>query len=868
LSEAAALKLRWVQYLLALMAPPGLIGIEVLLGLIEPGGAPALTIPLIMPVAFSASFGGLGPGLTATAAAALGALLTFWPRYDVSLNWMSNAIALIGLVGTGVFVSLLSEKLRRARYQAEASAQRFHFLARAGAVLPSSLEYTATLQNIANLAVEGRASICFFHLVAEDGRPYLASHALADPQPAPRLAASGRFLTSERPGVTHHAIRTMRSGSSLLVPEIDDAWIAANATSEEHARFMRDFGFSSLLTVPVRNGQLFGSLTMVLTAPSKRRYHESDRELAEELGRRAGLAIDNARRHSYEAAYRRMLEMTRDGVLVLDGSQFVIFANAHMVELLGYADASEIVGHPLVDFLSPAQATAAPERLSRRQQGTSDQAELHFLRRDGSDLWTLSTASPLIGFGDAGTGAKSLKIVTNITERKRAEAELAENANRFRALAEERHHAAYHDALTGLPNRTLFMDRLGQALVRMKRNPATLATVFFVDVDHFKVINDSLGHAAGDLLLGSFAQRLTQGLRQNDTVARLGGDEFVILVDDVSSADDATLTAERIHHAIAPPFSLEGREVSLTASIGIALGKPGDDAEALMREADMAMYRAKELGRSRHIFFAPELHARAMERLELEIKLRGSLERCELRLAYQPIFAIESGRVTGFEALARWEDGGQLVSPSTFIPLAEETGLIHALGEWALGEACRQARIWRDLRPHGPFLSVSVNVSAKQLCADRLGGQVTRVLSESGLRARELRLEITESVLMDPGQTVDVALGHLRSLGVAVDLDDFGTGYSSLSYLQRLPIDTLKIDRSFVSGAGGEDLSNPEIVAAIIALALSLGLTVTAEGVETAAQLSRLQALRCTNAQGHYLSHPVDEAGARALAIA
>jgi diguanylate cyclase (GGDEF)-like protein/PAS domain S-box-containing protein len=864
----------WFRYLLAVLAPLALIELELVLGLFWVGATPALTV-LLIPTVFSAALGGLGPGLAATAAAALGAdFFLIPPVHSFKIAGSPNTLAWLGLIVVGMLVSLLSEMLHRARFRAEANAQRFRFLARAGAVLASSLDYKATLQNIAKLAIEGPASLCGFYLLAEDGSPYLVTRALAQPSVASAaaqlLADSGNFLTSKRAGLTHPVLRTLQSGRSLLVPVVDDEWIAANAVSDEHERFLRELGIHSMLVVPVADssGCILGTLTLVLTANDKRSYDESDLAFAEELGRRAGTAIQNARNYAHEVAYRRIVDTTHDGVLMLDDNQCITFVNSRMVELLGYADASEIAGHPLVDFLCTAEATA-PKRLARRQQGGIDEDnELCFRRRDGSHIWTLAAAMPLIGADGAVAGSQSL-MITDITERKRAEAELAENAQRFRVLAEERHHAAYHDALTGLPNRALFLDRLGQALVRMRRHPTLMAAVLFVDLDRFKVINDSLGHGAGDQLLAAFGERLTRYRRPYDMVARLGGDEFTILLDDVATTRDATLAAERILRAIEQPFNIAGREVSITASIGIALGQAGfEDAETMLRDADIAMYRAKELGRARYELFAPELHARTMARLELEIELRGALERGGLRLAYQPIVALETGRIAGFEALARWQRAGEMIPPDVFIPLAEETGLIHALGEWALGEACRQAHSWEGLRPEGPPLTVSVNISGKQLAAHVLGGQVKRVLAESGLRPEHLQLEITESVLMDRINVAETVLDRVRSLGVKIDLDDFGTGYSSLSYLQRLPIDTLKIDRSFISGAPGTGISNPEIVEAIVSMAHSLGLGVTAEGVETAEQLSQLQALRCTNAQGYYLSRPVDEAGARALVAA
>ncbi len=441
---------------------------------------------------------------------------------------------------------------------------------------------------------------------------------------------------------------------------------------------------------------------------------------------------------------------------------------------------------------------------------------------------------------------------------------LKESERRSSAAAEEFRHAAYHDDLTGLPNRTLFLAILGRALSKVR--PDRQLAILFLDVDRFKVINDSLGHVVGDRLLASFSERLRGSLRPGDTLARLHGDEFTILLHDVAGVREAASAAERIIQAVERPFSIAERQVSLSASIGIRLAAPGSaDAEAMLRDADTAMYRAKELGRGRYEVFEPELHARAMARLELDIELRQSLERGELSLAYQPIFALAAGRITGFEALARWRNAGEMVSPNVFIPLAEETGLILPLGRWVLTEACRQARLWHDLRPDNPPLSVSVNLSVKQLASRTCDDEVRRALDDSGLPAELLRLEITEGVLMGRGEEAEAALHQLHSLGVAIDLDDFGTGYSSLSYLQRLPIDTVKIDRGFVSGAGGSDISNPKIVEAIVALAFSLGMRVTAEGVETAEQLAQLRALGCTNAQGFYLSRPLDGSGARTL---
>jgi diguanylate cyclase (GGDEF)-like protein len=459
-------------------------------------------------------------------------------------------------------------------------------------------------------------------------------------------------------------------------------------------------------------------------------------------------------------------------------------------------------------------------------------------------------------YGDGGTVEYIIHQVEDVTKFMR----LKEREQRSSAAAEEFRHAAYHDELTGLPNRTLFLTMLTRVLAKLRRRSDLQTAVLFLDIDRFKIINDSLGHVVGDRLLAAFAERLKGCLRPYDTLARLHGDEFTVLLDDVAEIREATSAAERIIRAVERPFTVAGKEVSLSASIGIALAAPGfEDAEAMLRDADTAMYRAKELGRGRFEIFAPELHARAMARLDLEIALRRALDHGELSLAYQPIVALAGGRTTGFEALARWNNGGVPVPPCTFIPLAEETGLILPLGRWALTEACRHARSWQQLRPEEPPLNVSVNLSVKQLVSRGCRDEVCRALDESGLPADLLRLEITESVLMGYGAEAEATLQQLHALGVSIDLDDFGTGYSSLSYLQRLPIDTVKIDRGFVSGSGGEQISNPKIVEAIVALAHSLGMDVTAEGVETAQQQAQLEALGCTSAQGFYLSRPLQE---------
>ncbi len=426
-----------------------------------------------------------------------------------------------------------------------------------------------------------------------------------------------------------------------------------------------------------------------------------------------------------------------------------------------------------------------------------------------------------------------------VVERKRAQERLA--------------HQALHDPLTELPNRALFLDRLAVALARLRRRPSTLA-VLFADVDRFKNVNDSLGHDAGDRLLVALARRLREVLRPGDALARFGGDEFAVLCEDVAEADVSPI-ADRILMSLGEPFAAGGREVFVSISVGIALADDADHRpEALLRDADAAMYLAKERGRARYEIFDEAMRDQSTERLLLENALRRAPERGELRAMFQPIVRLTDGKMVAAEALVRWvhpERG--LLEPAQFVPLAEETGLIVPVGGWVLDEACRQAAGWPG---DGQAPAVSVNLSARQLNRADLVDAVDRALSKNGLDPDRLWLEITESVLMDDADTAVAALGRLRSLGVHLCVDDFGTGYSSLAYLRRFPVDALKVDRSFVAGLG----ANPEdsaIVEAVVSMAHSLRLSVVAEGVETDEQLARLRDLGCELAQGFYFAAPV-----------
>jgi diguanylate cyclase (GGDEF)-like protein/PAS domain S-box-containing protein len=459
-------------------------------------------------------------------------------------------------------------------------------------------------------------------------------------------------------------------------------------------------------------------------------------------------------------------------------------------------------------------------------------------RKDGSFTWLEQRLTPV--FEDDHLMAVE-GIARDISERKQAEAAMA--------------HQALHDALTELPNRNLLLDRLSLALARTARHENGLVAVLMLDLDRFKLVNDTLGHPAGDELLIGVARRLSDALRPGDTVARLGGDEFVVICEGVHSTAHARVLAERLGAIVAGGYEVAGTQIFTSASIGIALGRSGDTTEALLSDADAAMYLAKERGRGRVELFLPDLRARAESRLSAENALRRGVEHREFTLAFQPVVDLEVGCIVSAEALIRWQPPGQeTVAPGEFIALAEETGLIVPIGAWVLNEACAQLRQWKDAFPRVP-MTMSVNLSARQLTPELLDA-ITKMLAINSLDPKALTLEITESVLMEDTDSALENLLGLKALGVRLAIDDFGTGYSSLSYLKRFPIDVLKVDRAFVSGLGADD-DDTAIIAGILAMARGLRVDVVAEGVETPGQLRALRVLGCPFAQGYHFARPL-----------
>jgi diguanylate cyclase (GGDEF)-like protein/PAS domain S-box-containing protein len=540
-----------------------------------------------------------------------------------------------------------------------------------------------------------------------------------------------------------------------------------------------------------------------------------------------------------------LMDTIPDAIYFKDRASRFTRINPYAASHFGVADPNHAVGRTDFDYFTDEHATQAfrDEQEIVRTGLPLVNVEEKETRSDGTIRWVSTTKMPLRD--TEGNIVGTFGISRDITLRKEFEEQLERQA--------------FFDPLTQMPNRALFMNRLQHLFQRGRRAPDRLRfALLYLDVDRFKGINDGLGHAAGDELLVEMARRLERCIRPSDTLARLGGDEFTVLLEDIAEEADAVQVADRIHKELSLPFTLHGQEVFSNASVGIAFSSANyERPEDMLRDADTAMYRAKANGRSRHQVFDVDMHQRAVSLLRLETDLRRGLERNELVPFYQPIVDLKTRRLRGFEALARWYHPTRgLVMPDTFIPIAEETGLIGALGESMLTQACRQMRRWQLAYPRVPELTISVNVSTRQLTQSNVAEQVQRILAETGLAPATLTLEITESALMQNLKTSSQVIQRLHDLAVRLHIDDFGTGYSSLSYLHNFPIDTLKVDKSFISRMSGGP-GQGEIVKAIVALAHNLGMEVTAEGVETVAQEGALRDLECTSAQGYLFSRPV-----------
>jgi diguanylate cyclase (GGDEF)-like protein/PAS domain S-box-containing protein len=603
------------------------------------------------------------------------------------------------------------------------------------------------------------------------------------------------------------------------------------------------------LGVPLKRGERAFGVLVVQSYNEGIRFTEHDRELLSFVSQHVATAIDRKRAEQAlresESRFRTLADTAPCAIFIYQGSGFQ-YANDTTLRITGYGR-EELARMTFWDMVDADLQDVVRQRGLARQRGEAvpTRYEIRIRRRDGQERW-LDYSAGVIEYGGR---SAVLGTAFDVTERKRAEEQI-------RTLA-------YHDTLTGLPNRLLFHDRLQVAVAQAHRAGGHLA-LLFLDLDRFKVINDSLGHGLGDRLLQEVGLRLRGSLREGDTVSRLGGDEFTLLLPGIGRAVDAAKVAEKILETLREPIRVEGHDLFVTASIGIALyPEDGAGAEALVKNADTAMYRAKEQGRDNYQLYTAAMNATALERLALESALRRALSANELVLHYQPLLEIASGRIHAVEALLRWRHPERgLIPPAEFIPLAEVTGLIVTMGPWILRSACAQVQAWRAAG--FPGLSLAVNLSARQFQQPDLAELVTRILEETGLPPRHLDLEVTESYAMqNPEQAIDT-LRQLKALGVRLSIDDFGTGYSSLSYLKRFPIDTLKIDKSFV-GDITRDADDATIVTAVIAMAHALKLTVVAEGVETEDQLAFLAARRCDRMQGYLFSYPLPPEESRVL---
>ena len=634
-----------------------------------------------------------------------------------------------------------------------------------------------------------------------------------------------------------------RQGHSMLLTDADAKKLIEAGTVES-------VGTDSpiWLGVPLKTPNGVIGVLVVQDYENSDTYTHRDVELLNSVADQIALAIE--RKSAEEALqlskerFELVARATSDAVWDWDFATNEIWWNEGFQKLFGYA--SEDVGTGLDSWimrLHEEDSERVVQDIYRHIENgkTNWQDEYRFLRADGSYAFVIDRG--YVVYDVNGTPVRMLGSMMDVTERKSLEQQLT--------------HQALHDPLTNIANRALFKNRVDHALTKLARANSSLA-VLFLDLDNFKAINDSLGHAAGDKLLVSVAERLQDCLRSADTAARLGGDEFAVLIEAMYRQDEAVMIAERILDVFRQPFIVDGKEIHVGTSIGIAVSSPDALAsEELLRNADLAMYMAKSQGKGKHIVFEPKMHAALMERIELEDDLRRGIEEDEFVLHYQPILDLGSAEVVGMEALVRWMHPRLgLLAPMRFIPLAEETNLIVPLGAWILSEACRQVQSWRKEYDGELDVSVTVNISIRQFQQAELVQMVSHSLSESGLPPNNLILEITESFMMQDTETTIAKLHELKKLGVRLAIDDFGTGYSSLSYLQRFPIDILKIDKSFIDKLG-QGSEGSAVARAIIMMGDSLNLKTIAEGIEKPEQIDELQLLGCEAGQGYHFAKPL-----------
>jgi diguanylate cyclase (GGDEF)-like protein/PAS domain S-box-containing protein len=729
-------------------------------------------------------------------------------------------------------------------------------LATADAVIPSyklAKTKTTLIFNIAVFAVSTFATVWIPRLVL--GMPH---------GPPSGVITSDYMITVCLMGFIQYAFNSgliaaaaaLRSGQTIWQMWRDHflwtslTYLAGSTAAGIIAVLVGVFGtYAFLAAMPIAGVLYFTYTTYLKNVASAAKQAELAQKHVEELSHHIAEQERISRALRESEAYFRTAFDSAAGMAVVDPDGRWRQVNQSLCRMLGYTEA-ELLKNGFQAITHPSDLGNDIINLRRLLEGDvpTYQLEKRYCHKDGFTLWVLQSAS-LIRDAD-GEPMHVIFQIQDISDRKKAE--------------EQIHHAAFHDALTGLPNRLLFTDRLSRAVKRSKRSLSYKFAVVFVDLDRFKIVNDSLGHDRGDKLLVDLSRRLEKCVRPFDIVARLGGDEFAILLDDVGSIHDATDVAERIQTLLKEPFDLDGHEFCTSASLGISCSWHGfERAEDILRNADTAMYKAKANGKARHEVFDHAMHTRAIEALTLENELRRAIERDEVKPYYQPVVSLRTGEIVGFEALARWVHPQRgLISPADFIPLAEETGLIVPVGYSILKEACRQTAIWQ-LAFDRPGFSVSVNLSVKQFTDEAFESEIKKILSETGLDPKTLKLEITESIVMDNNAAI-ATIKRLKALGIQISIDDFGTGYSSLSYLHRFPFDVIKIDRTFTSRMA-TDRESLSIVKTITALALELGKSVIAEGVEEEEHQRILSEIGCQYGQGYLYSKPIDSASANAL---
>ena len=692
--------------------------------------------------------------------------------------------------------------------------------------------------------------------------------ALIDPQSDQLLLRAVKNIDEQRIDTFHVPLKDSLVGQAI---QLGRPIRKTRAGREQAIKVATGFLVHSLIHVPIIfQGKSLGVLS-INNHTQSRNFNEKDEAVLTSLADYAAIAIQNA--NSFEQAQQEIDERKRieialreseeryalavngvnDGIWDWDMKTDNVYYAPRWKSILGYDD-SEIGSSPEEWFRRIHKEDIEHTRMeisAHIRRRTSHFINEHrLLHKDGTYRWVLCRGMAV--WDETGNTLRMAGSIADITDRKNVEERLL--------------HDAFHDSLTGLSNRALFVDRLTQAILRARRNPTYRFAVLFLDLDNFKDVNDTIGHVVGDHLLINVANTLKTGIRSVDTVARFGGDEFIILLDDIKEEQGVMRVAEWIKEQFASPLQADGHEVFTSTSIGIVFSHVDyQQSEEIIRDADIAMYVAKSMGRGRAEIFKPWMRQRVIERLTLETDLRQAINNEELRIYYQPIADLDSSKLIGFEALVRWQHRERgLLTPSEFVTLAEETGMIMAIDRWMLLQACQQVYAWNQRFQMDPELTISVNISAKHIASPELREYVAKVLEKTGLKPDNLKLEITEFSIVDHNEITAAAFTNLQGLGVQIQIDDFGIGYSSLGYLSHFPVNALKIDQSFV-GSIVEDQSQRDIVQAIITLTERLNVKVIAEGVETYEQLEQLRQLGCHLGQGYLLSTPMDIDGIESL---